>query len=348
VIVLAASSGAWSTLIGAHRSLFSRFSPAEAPRWAIYNLIGIELYVGVLPFVLAVFVLARWLRGKDPRRRNLAVLTIALAVFLLALIGTYVTQRPTAGVYDRYTFYLAPLVLIAFADWIQRRTPIGARTQLALCLLIFAPLVLPYWTLFRKGWGLAVNLGILPLFLVRQGSWIALYLVLAAALALAARFFLRAVRGGETRPLVVAVASGVVFVTLLAHVTNIAVAAKAHRCLTDPHWIDRQDPPIRDAVVLWRAHARRQPRCAVWESVFFNRALVRFYRLGPTLGGLPEPRVFVKQGHVLHEDGRPLRARYVVTNTPVAGRLLARDPKSRLRLYATSGTVELAPRANRT
>ena len=51
---------------------------------------------------------------------------------------------------------------------------------------------------------------------------------------------------------------------------------------------------------------------------------------------------------MLLEDGRPLRARYVVTNTPLAGRLVARDPKSRLRLYATNGSVELAPAAKRT
>ena len=334
-IVLALVLAGWGPLLGQHRSLFGRLSPAEAPAWMLANLVGVEVYVGVIPFVLAAIVVASWLGGTDTRRRNLAVLAIGLATWLLAVVGVYVTQRPSAGVYDRYTFYLAPLVLLAFADWLEHATGVSRRLQVVIVGLVLLPLAIPYPTIFTDTWGLAVNVGLLPLYAVHQGlDWPIFYPVLAVLLVGLAAAFLHALRHDDRRSLVVLSVGALAFLGFVAHATNAVVASNAGDCLRDPHWIERQRPAIRDAVVVWSGRDRHDAGCATWQSMFFNPELDRVYRVGPSLGSLREPRVTVSNGRVrLADGGGPLPARYVVSDLALAGTVLARDDPSRLRLY---------------
>jgi hypothetical protein len=294
--------------------------------------VGLEVYVGVIPFALAAFVFARWLAGTDVSRRSLAVLALALGAWLLLVVGTYVTQRPSTGVYDRYTFYLAPLVLLAFVDWLEHATALSRRLRIVFALVILLPLAIPYPTIFTDKWGLAVNVGLLPLFLVHQGlDWPVFYPLLAVLLAGLAVVVLRALGQDDRRTLVVLTLGALVFTAFLAHVTNSVVTAQAGDCLADRHWVERRG--VGNAVVVWSGRDRHDAGCATWQSMFFDPSLDRVYRVGASLGSLEEPRVTISNGQVRLADGRPFRARYVVSDVPLAGTVIARDLKSGLRLY---------------
>jgi hypothetical protein len=325
--------------------MFAHLHLSAMPLWALFNLAGLELYLGVLPLCGAALVLPRWLSGDEPRRRSFAAFTFALFCWLLALIGTYVTQNTHSGVYDRYTFYLAPLVLVAFLAWIADGVRRPRRAALVVALVAVAlPLLVPYPRLFAGSWsGIAVNLGLLPLYVAeRIVGWAGFYSLLALLLAGSAWLFLR--RPPQNgRVLVGAVATALLVGNLVGHAVDTAGSATARSCVGDAAWLDNK-VPRQATIVAVGSSSRAAGRCALLESLAASVQPTRLYSLGsPYLRGVD---VALRRGAdrtLLLPSGEPLRARYVVSDLAFAGTVLGRE-RNGLRLYQVpSGAARVRP-----
>jgi hypothetical protein len=129
--------GPYQTLARLHYPLL------PSARWAVKHLAELGLALGLIP-IAALIVLA-WLAlaGKatsNAERCFLAVVPAAM-LWVLAEVGAFAaTVTPFA--FERYTFYLEPLLLIAFVLWLARGLPrprIGTAVAVATpTLLIFA------------------------------------------------------------------------------------------------------------------------------------------------------------------------------------------------------------------
>jgi Dolichyl-phosphate-mannose-protein mannosyltransferase len=334
-----------------HGALVGNHQLLRLPQWTLFNLIGVELYVGVAPVLAAALAFRQWLTGDDRRRRSFAVLSLSCSLWLGVLVGVYVSRRSEPTVYDRYTFYLAAPLLLGFLGWIADGMPRSRRRLLGLCLpLAAAPLLLPYWHLFvPQLMTYILNVGLLPLYgFQQQAGWVAFYVGLALFLLLAC---LLVARVSRDRP------GYLVLVTLLALAVSGALARGANQlaaadgvnCLTRTDWVDRQLPPGADAVLIVQHAPGGLPHhCELGETLFANQTITAVYRLGgKLLPGLPEPQLHRARSGVLQlPTGAVVTPRFAVSDRPLRGTLLARE-RHGLSLYRIDGVVSVPSRGGR-
>src|SRR5206468_3597121 len=82
---------------------------------------------------------------------------------------------------------------------------------------------------------------------------------------------------------------------------------------------------------------------ALWENEFFNRSIGSVYDLrGPSMGNFPETKLERRDGLLL-ASGRPVRHRYVLTDTtvPLVGTPVASDTRKGMVLLRTDGSLRL-------
>jgi len=120
------------------------YSIQAVARWFLYHLAELDLYVGVLPFaaflILATFAFSR----GDRALRIFAVTSLSLVFWLLLTVAVFASSlsrydsHAVSHVFDRYTFYVAPLLLIALLAWVSQRLP-GSARKAALAALSAGP-----------------------------------------------------------------------------------------------------------------------------------------------------------------------------------------------------------------
>ena len=116
--------------------------------------------------------------------------------------------------------------------------------------------------------------------------------------------------------------------------------ANAHR-----DWIDRAVGRDADVASLWTGG---RPTFRIWENEFFNRSVGRVYDARGAAAGRRCPRRASTCDRddrpVVGADGRPVRARYVLTDGSVAlaGRARARTRRRGMVLYRVDGPLALA------
>jgi hypothetical protein len=142
--------------------------------------------------------------------------------------------------------------------------------------------------------------------------------------------------------LAIFVASGVV-----AQVRGDAVARRIESLAvsSNPNWID-EAIGTGHAVTIWGRGetTAEEPYFAFLQAEFFNGRIGRAYHLGaPTRADLPSTRLVVRARRLMLEDGTPLAARYVVTDSylPLVGSVVARDRHSGLLLYEFAGPIRV-------
>jgi hypothetical protein len=117
------ATGGLSSALGTY-SLTARgdLLPSGMGRSLIEHLAPLALGLGVLPFVLGVAWLLSVLAGSKIREHQAfaAIATVAFVALLLE-VTSYDLRFGRGTVHDRYVFYLAPLVLIAFAAALRAR-----------------------------------------------------------------------------------------------------------------------------------------------------------------------------------------------------------------------------------
>jgi hypothetical protein len=114
-----------ATGLGPYQTLAQLHYPLEpSARWSVKHLAELVLALGYVP--VAALIVLLWLgflsgSVSNAERCFLAVVS-ATAVWLLAEIGAFsATVAPL--VFERYTFYLEPLLLIGFVVWLARGLP---------------------------------------------------------------------------------------------------------------------------------------------------------------------------------------------------------------------------------
>jgi hypothetical protein len=340
-------------VLGDHKVLSGRIDPFAAPLWAIYHFAELDLYAGVIPMI-ALFVLVQRV-VRNPRESRRLTIFVSTSLFttlsFLVLIAFYATQPTHATIFDRYDFYLLPLLFIACLAWLDRGIERPRVFGPLVVVLATLPLVLPYWRLFGDGgWGVnSASVGLVPLAYIRlaTGTVFAVYPALVAAAALVV---LVAYRARDRRPFLRLVVANVVVLSLFVQVGNAAVA---HRALdigvgksTDRAWIDAAVGRDARVDVLWGGVSREGWKgwYRIWEAELFNRSVDRVYNFRePMRYRLPDRNVRVRNGRLFTSDEQPLRATYVLASAdiPVRGKRVASDRATRMTLYRTHGAVTL-------
>jgi hypothetical protein len=344
--------------LGPYGDLWRGYDPAEVARFVVYQLAGWELYLFVVPFVVAPIVVANMLRSaRAGVRIDGAFVAMFLTVNALLLLITAAFASSPWGysqLHDRYFFYVAPLWLTAFGIWLSRGLPRPlVWTTLGVALGLVLPAVLPFgliggnivfevvptafWTWV---WNLVEGT---PHFDGRRVLGVVVVVLTAVTVVLPRRFW----------PVLPAlVAAGLLYASVLAW--DREVDAPLAFVLADPDnraWVDDAIP---DGSVVTKLYVSPQhcpytelTRHALFLTEFFNTSVDRVAEIGnSTPDGLPQDRVERgPEGQLLLTDGTRLVARYVVTppELELVGTPLARDTGADLVLWKTRGPVTLVP-----
>jgi hypothetical protein len=278
------------------------------------------------------------------------LLAAAAARYLVAVYRTAPDQY--LRVYDRYQFYVAPLMLIAFLAWLERGRPCPRR-GIALSLAVAAaalPAILPLPDLLNgREWGSSSStVALVPWAMLRLATGlVAVYAALAIGGALLVYWLFRS---DQPRRLILLVAANFALVTLLAQAGNSTVARRALKlgAGSEPQrsWVDDAVGRQADVSVIWSGVAKRTWKgwYPIWEGEFFNSSMRTVYELRePMRYPLPAVRLDTHGRDLFLPDGRPFVAQFVLTDveTPVRGRRIADNAATGMALFRVDGPVRL-------
>jgi hypothetical protein len=338
-------------ILGAYQvASTSHYSAGDVTRWFLYHVSELDLSLGVLPFA-ALLVLALGLRSLPRAERVFVAATVAVSFWLVLEVAIFASEQ-SFRVEERNMFYVAPLFLIALLVWIERGLPRG--TALATAAIIVAaalPGALPYSSFIGLN-ALSDTIALIPLgWLVEQGLELDdVGLVVVFACAAAGLLFLFVPRRyAFVLPLLV-----------LAYfcVSTASIQAKHHQQsleslfggISSPplprNWIDRTVGYDADVAAVWTGNT---DKFTIWENEILSRSVGTVYATGPPLpGDLAETPVTIsaRTGRLLGPDGRPIHARYALTDTSLMlkGKILAQDVNKRMVLYRVNGPLEQVSR----
>jgi hypothetical protein len=202
-------------------------------------------------------------------------------VVLCAISATYLTSLPhTAGdpplrVFDRYTFYALPMLLINLLVWLDRKELWPRRRTILLvsgaCVTFVG--AVPFDRLLTgREWGASTSsIALLPVVLVHdfvQGSYMPIIAALVLATALTA---LLTMRVPENRPALY-VAALFIITGVLAVKSGDYLAARVHVISGPQAWVSRSDldPPQR-IPLLWIDTGRANAAYGLWATELGNR-----------------------------------------------------------------------------
>jgi len=303
----------------------------------------------VLPFaaflILATFAFSR----GDRALRIFAVTSLSVVFWLLLTVAVFASSlsrydsHAVSHVFDRYTFYLAPLLLIALLAWVSQRLPGSARkATLAAVSAGALVLVLPFNDLIRNS-SVPDTIAFLPWSRSPEGHVVAMPHVFVALIlvigSLAGLFYqVRPPRLPLLAPLLVLL----IFITVLSSAQRWYHGQGALASTGPDHaWIDHAIGSDAEAISIWSG---RGPTYAFLEDEFFNRSVGRGYYLRqPVWAGLPEYKLVVspKSGVLVDAAGSPVRARFALVDPWVLlrGRVVARNRVTGMRLYRLNGQI---------
>jgi hypothetical protein len=337
------------SLLGAYRVVVGATSLSALPRWFVYHLADLDLYLGIVPFAASCLMVPLALRRGEPSRRLrvFVVAALSLVIWMTLLVAAFSTSSwGLDRLHERNLFYVVPLFVILMLVWLDRGAP-RPRLLTAAALVVAAglPAALPYREVLISAsfdalalapWlNKLVSISALPLATAVFGAVLASLLLLKRPAAV----------------LVLVVVSSFYLTTIAARTYAYDDTARAavgvHR-----DWVDRAVGPDARVVALWlpstsvcaprREWGRRWS--AVWETEFFNRSVRGEYFVGrQTPDNLPAVRLRSVRDRLVPVRKR-LRAQYVVADRRVrlALPVVAREAKNRETLYRLSGPLRLS------
>jgi len=344
-----------ASVLGTHTPSGEAVDPGRVVVSMLQHLADLDLYVGIVPLAAAVVLFLARVPADDRRRvRRFAVLTSLTTASLLFVTGLYLTTLPAsqpgahhARVYDRYVFYVVPLIFAAFFGWIERGLPRPRRLALpAAAAVTLLPLTLPYSDLLHgREWGVSSsNVALVPwgiLKLATHMSVVPFVFLYSFAFALA---FLR-IRAPRARTLVLVLVLNLFLVDIAVQAGNSAMAAKSARYgrATTADWVDRAIGPDARVVAVWSGLAQPDWRgwYGIWENQLMNRKIGAVYHVGAAMPYDAPGTRLRESGGTLLWHGKPLRAEYVLTDRwlSIDGRRVAADLRTQMVLYRLAGPV---------
>jgi hypothetical protein len=302
-------------VLGAY-AVVGRYHYAAGPiaKWMLWHVSELSLYVGVVPLAAFLVLASGWRRLTRTQRAFIAIVA-AVGAWLVLEVAAFASLPAVDRVEERALFYLAPLLLIALLLWIElgqprprfRAASLTAVAALLVPVLPFSRLISPSMT--------SDTLALFPWLRLEEHGFTHLRLAAAGgALAVGVLFLLTPRRASAVLVAVPLAYFAIVHVPVESQLTlaaqNARVAGIGSARLD---WIDRAVGPRAEVDVVWTG--RRGPH-VIWENEFFNRSVASIDDLGAPLPGyLPSTHVTIGGDRYLRDpSGRPLRARYVLTD----------------------------------
>ncbi|HZQ16043.1 MAG TPA: hypothetical protein VFA82_04640 [Gaiellaceae bacterium] len=278
-----AAIGDGSTVLGFYSSTTQGSLRLDAvPRAFVQHLATVALALGILPFLLG----AAWLGTRSLRRDPFAVVA-SLAATLLALEVASFDLRFGGDIpRDRYLFYIAPLVLVAFVGALREpRAPrLSLAAPLVLLVLGFESAPLPVFSKLNVDTPAAI----LDDYLLRAGHGVGgarTLLVACTALLLAIFLLGRAIAGRRLVAvvLIAATAAATTAESVYAFDRLFRVDGTSGRPVTLPQgivfdWVDRTLGTDKDVTIVPYAQIPGDYWATAgwwWDMEFWNRSVTR-------------------------------------------------------------------------
>ena len=339
-----------SDLLGAYAVVGeSSYDVENALHFIVYHVAELDLYLGVIPFAVAI-VLTAGARSLDRPLQVLLAVTLSLLLWCAVVVGTF-ASRFADRIQERNMFVVAPLFLILVLAWIERGAPrpkltsISAAAGSALLLLAIpferfvttsavsdTLMLLPWWAVIEQGW--TAQLG--------------LYSFLGGA-AFALAFLFVPARYALVLPAIVltywVVALKPIWFGPYPYSVKQAGAGALFQGIRGAprDWIDGAVPAGKEVAVLYTGAA---DRFTVNMNEFFNRRVGQvYYTSSPTPGGVNELPVTVdRAGVVRTADGRALSPSYLLVDGSVDPNAVAvaRDRLLGMTVWKVDGPLVLA------
>jgi hypothetical protein len=283
-VPLATGLGSYQDLARAHYPLVA------TARWAIKHLAELGLAVGLVPLSALIVLLWVGLRGAattNAERAFIAVVTASMLWVLVEVGGFAATVTPF--VFERYTFYLEPLLVIAFVLWLARGLPrpvVGTAVAVVLPALLVRTLNFNAFVVPDPVNGITLD-SLFKFSLHLPGGLEELKWAVAAGALLGAFLFAIAARpvAQVALPLLLAVFLVAASKPAFDDTAGASVSTR-HSAGPDPTWVEKAIGRNRPVLYL-----NTPPGASVTllETEFWNRNVSAIYDLGPgEICNLPE------------------------------------------------------------
>jgi hypothetical protein len=321
-------------------------------------LAELDLAVGIVPFAAFLLVGVVLLRRgvASPRERIFLAVASAVIGWFVLLAAAYETQaRSVPVVFERYAFYVMPLLFTGMVLWLERGLPRPSRWTLPIAIgAVLLPAVLPYSLLLEGADGTpranasTPGLALWAVLARGLGTHGLLVVAVLCASGLLAWLFVRA----SAEHIRLAVVLSLWCTAFVVAFTDLAYGrlAGTYRNAVAANWVDGAVGPGADVGAIWSG-GEVDPNAPyrLAEAQFFNMSVRSFYDLeGPIKEGVPSQELLVRDGRLFLADGRgsrPLIRRYVLADATlgIVGTVVARDHGSGLVLYRIVGPVRIEP-----
>ena len=333
VVAQLARGRALSDLLGAYKVVGEGgYDVGAVLRFWLWHVEELTLYVGVVPVVVLVVLLAGADRLPAAVQEHLAA-TVSLVATSTLVVAAFASRFAPDRVQDRYLFFLTPLLVACLAAWValgapRPRIPLAIGAALAVALVVAFP-----YTRFIGEPAKSDSFGLLPLWSANEHLLAGSYRLTVLVLAVAFVALLAFVPAG--RAILVPVVLLGLFVVLSRPVWSgpHGVLRSGEGALfqgirgVERGWIDRRVPKGDEVAVLWTGRA---DRFTVNQNEFFNATVGDvYYTSEPTPGGFGETpvRVDPATGVLRRPDGGVVDVPYALLDGSVTpdGEVVARD-----------------------
>jgi Dolichyl-phosphate-mannose-protein mannosyltransferase len=336
-------------LLGSYSGV-TGFSYQVSPilRWLLFHLGEIDLYVGLLPFAAFLFVTTGLVFAERSRPlRSFAAISLPIFVAFALIVSAYASNPIGHRIEERNFFYVAPLLFIALAIWVDRGLPRRSLAAVAAVLVASVlPGAVPYDSIIDAN-AVTGTFGLLPLMKLEQ-TWVTAQtlpeLVVLGAIAAGLLLLVLPARFAAALPLVVLGYLALIQWPIYA-VTERASVDSAHAGIEVTRgWIDRAAGPNANVAIVYSA-IQALP---FWYDEVFNASVRKVYNLYGPYDGLPQTQLTpdAKSQLLLDPHGKPVRTGYVLANQSLVprGEKVAEDRQLGMALYRTAGPLRLEER----
>lgn len=336
-----------STGLGAYSGITAvDYRLSDGARWSLEHIAELGLSVGLFPVSALVVLLGlAFLRGAESPAERAFLAVACAAVPLVVVQVAFYASWFSGRIEERYMFFLAPLLFIALAVWLDRGLPRPAVLTAIAVLGPAAPLLaLPLQERLNISI-LSDTFTFIPLLRlsnVLDGGvptvrWLVLLSAAAAVLAFA---FVPRSLARPAFPAAIAIFFALTTYSVFGAVRDQSAATRALTQSAEPDWVDDHLPDGEEAAFVYGSTVDPFAEAVVmWQTEFWNRDVRTVYNLQP------EPTSFAKAGagidrltgRIEPQEGAHFPFRYVVANHTLGlggQRLASRPPLALYRVRA--------------
>jgi Dolichyl-phosphate-mannose-protein mannosyltransferase len=339
------------TGLGPYQALGRMHYPLfPSARWAVRHLAELGIALGIVPLaaLIALFWRAVFGAATTTAERSLLAVVPAAMLWILAEVGAF-SATVTPFVFERYTFYLEPLLLIAFVLWLARGLPrpqIGTAVAVVVPVLLILTLNLNRFVVPDPVNGVTVDA--LYRFsrhlpgLVGELRW-----AILAGAALAAFLFALCSRAIARIALPILLAAYLIAASKPA-LDDVHAASRVSRAAAGPDasWVVRAAGRDGDAIYVNSPTGGLAPSNVALQTEFWNPNVVGVYSVGANeICPLPETATAtdVATGRIEPPVPRGVEYGVVDRNLPFAGQVVAvgGPPDQPLALYRVGSSLRV-------